>query len=130
MATSLTKRRILTGNEPCANANARLSANRGCLLQFFVARKRYWRIHIETVRRAEFPVTSAREALGMNRSRMGLLVLALVAFAAMAGGASGGRAATRALSRAVADTGQSVADIQTDAQLPPLPPLLHAQVAK
>lgn len=107
-----------------------LSVNWSCLLQFFVARKRYWRIHIETVRRAEFPVTSAREALGMNRSRIGLLVLALVALAAMAGGASGGRAATRALSRAVADTGQSVVEMQTDAQLPPLPPLLHAHLAK
>ena len=58
----------------------------------------------------------------MNRSRIGLLLLAVVALAALAAGASGGWAATRALSRAVADTGQSVEAMETEAQLPPLPP--------
>jgi hypothetical protein len=57
----------------------------------------------------------------MNRSRIGVVLLSLVALAAVAGGASGGRAATRALSRAVAETGQSVATMQTETQIPPLP---------
>jgi hypothetical protein len=57
----------------------------------------------------------------MNRSRIGVMLLSLVAFAAVAAGASGGRAATRALSRAVAETGQSVATMQTETQIPPLP---------
>jgi hypothetical protein len=66
----------------------------------------------------------------MNRSRIGQLLLAGVAVVAMAAGASGGRAATRALSRAVADTGQSVAAMQTEAQLPPLPAVLYPPRAK
>lgn len=66
----------------------------------------------------------------MNRSRIGQLLLALIACAAMAGGASGGLAATRALSRAVADTGQFVAAMHSEAQIPPLPPLLNLQAAK
>jgi hypothetical protein len=57
----------------------------------------------------------------MNRSRIGSVMLSLVAMAAVAAGASGGRSATRALSRAVADTGQSVAAMQTETQIPPLP---------
>jgi len=57
----------------------------------------------------------------MNRSRIGAVLLALVALAAVAVGASGGLAATRALSRAVADTGQFVAAMQTETQIPPLP---------
>jgi hypothetical protein len=60
----------------------------------------------------------------MNRSRIGAVLLSLVALAAVAAGASGGLTATRALSRAVADTGQSVAAMQTDTQLPPLPIVL------
>jgi hypothetical protein len=66
----------------------------------------------------------------MNRSRIGQLLLGVVALAAMAAGASGGRAATRALSRAVADTGQSVAAMQAEAQLPPLPAVLYQPIAK
>lgn len=66
----------------------------------------------------------------MNRSRIGQLLLAVVALTAMAAGASGGRAATRALSRAVADTGQSVATMQTEAQLPPLPTVLYPPIVK
>lgn len=56
----------------------------------------------------------------MSRSRIGALLLAAVACTAVAAGASGGRAATRALSRAVADTGDSVVAMQAEAQLPPL----------
>ena len=56
----------------------------------------------------------------MNRSRIGVVLMSLVALAAVAAGASGGRAATRALSRAIADTGQSVATMQTETQIPPL----------
>jgi hypothetical protein len=65
----------------------------------------------------------------MSRSRVGALLLAAVACAAIAAGASGGRAATRALSRAVADTGHSVATIRTETQLPPLP-LMPADAPK
>jgi hypothetical protein len=60
----------------------------------------------------------------MNRSRIGAVLLSLVALAAVAAGASGGLAATRALSRAVADTGQSVAAMQTETKIPPLPSVL------
>jgi hypothetical protein len=66
----------------------------------------------------------------MNRSRIGALLLAAVALTAVAAGAGGGRAATRALSRAVADTGQSVATIHTETQLPPLPAALQIQSKK
>jgi hypothetical protein len=57
----------------------------------------------------------------MNRSRIGAVLLSLVAMAAVAAGAGGGRSATRALSRAVADTGQSVAAMQSETQIQPLP---------
>jgi uncharacterized cupredoxin-like copper-binding protein len=63
----------------------------------------------------------------MNRSRIGAMLLSVVALAAVIAGAGGGHAATRALSRAVADTGQSVAAIQTETQLPPMPDLLRHQ---
>jgi hypothetical protein len=66
----------------------------------------------------------------MNRSRIGVVLLTLVAFAAAAAGASGGRAATRALSRAVADTGQSVVAMQTESQIAPLPILLTEKPKK
>ena len=66
----------------------------------------------------------------MNRSRLGNILLATVALTAIVAGASGGRAATRALSRAVATTGDSVAAIHTDAQLPPLPTSLRDQLKK
>lgn len=66
----------------------------------------------------------------MNRSRIGLLLLAVVALAALAAGGSGGWAATRALSRAVSDTGQSVEAMETEAQLPPLPPVLYERWSK
>jgi hypothetical protein len=57
----------------------------------------------------------------MNRSLIGRVLLGAVALTAVAAGAGGGRAATRAVSRAVADTGGSVAAIHTDAKLPPIP---------
>jgi hypothetical protein len=60
----------------------------------------------------------------MNRSRIGVVLLSLVALAAVAAGAQGGRAATLALSRAVADTGQSVVAMHAETQLTPLPILL------
>lgn len=66
----------------------------------------------------------------MNRSRLGVVLLTLVAFAAAAAGATGGRAATRALSRAVADTGQSVVAMQTETQIAPLPILLTEKPKK
>jgi len=66
----------------------------------------------------------------MSRSRIGQLLLALVALAAVTAGAGGGRAATRALSRVVADTGGSVAALHTETQLPPLPPALGGPLAK
>jgi hypothetical protein len=66
----------------------------------------------------------------MNRSRIGVVLLSLVALAAVAAGAEGGRAATRALSRAVADTGQSVVAMQTETQIAPLPILLTEKPKK
>ena len=66
----------------------------------------------------------------MNRSRIGVVLLSLVAFAAVAAGAGGGLAATRALSRAVADTGQSVVAMQTETQIAPLPILLTEKPKK
>ena len=57
----------------------------------------------------------------MNRSRIGVVLLSLVAFAAVAAGASGGLAATRALSRAVADTGESVVAMHAETKIAPLP---------
>jgi hypothetical protein len=62
--------------------------------------------------------------IGMNRSRIGVVLLSLVASAAVAAGASGGRAATRALSRAVADTGQSVVAMHAETQISTLPIVL------
>ncbi len=76
------------------------------------------------------PVLQPARELVMNRSRIGLLLLAVVALAALAAGASGGWAATRALSRAVADTGQSVEAMETEAQLPPLPSTLYDRWSK
>ena len=66
----------------------------------------------------------------MIRSRIGRVFLALVALAAIVGGASGGRAATLALRRAVATTGDSVATLHTDARLPTVPADLHQQLLK
>jgi len=50
----------------------------------------------------------------MNLSRVGRVCLAVVALAAVAAGAGGGRAATLALTRAVADTGQSMSDLKPE----------------
>ena len=63
----------------------------------------------------------------MIRSRIGRVLLATVALTAIVAGASGGRAATLALSRAVAITGDSVAALNTDARLPAD---LHEQLLK
>jgi hypothetical protein len=61
----------------------------------------------------------------MSLSRALRVCLAVAALAAAAAGAGGGRAATLALTRAVAHTGQSVAEIKGDAQLPALQPDLR-----
>lgn len=62
-----------------------------------------------------------RGVQSMKQSRIAKLLFATVALAAGAAGAGGGRAATLALTRAVADTGQAVAEIKGDARLPALP---------
>jgi hypothetical protein len=63
-------------------------------------------------------------------SRMGRALLATVALAAIVAGAGGGRAATLALSRAVATTGDSVVALNDDARLPTIPADLHDQLLK
>jgi len=66
----------------------------------------------------------------MIRSRIGRVLLATVALSAIVAGASGGRAATLALSRAVATTGDSVATLHEDARLPTIPADLHEHLLK